>query len=290
MSANRPLKEADFKDIIDYYDHTRLDYKYAWDNSLTPAVHFGYYDEQASKHDDALMNTNRVLAERVNIKAGEKVLDAGCGKGGSSFWLAINKEVEAVGITPVKSQIADCLAQAQKLNLENKTSFVQADYCDTPFSDKTFDVVWACESLCHAKDKSKFYAEAYRLLKSGGRIIIAEYLRDKRPLENNGEHLLKSWLNRWAIEDIDSKEEHFEHARQAGFENIQIENVTDNMKISLRNLYNNSRKWFWLSRIFRAIGTRSKGAHENMRASIIQYEALQEKLWNYAFISAVKTT
>jgi cyclopropane fatty-acyl-phospholipid synthase-like methyltransferase len=282
------IKESDFKDVIEYYDHTRFDYKIAWDNSPTPAVHFGFYDEHSSNHSDALMNTNRVLAEVANIKQGEKVLDAGCGKGGSCFWLAINKQVEVTGITPVQSQINDCNTQAEVLNLKKQTSFVLADYCNTPFEDQSFDVVWACESLCHAKDKAIFYQEAYRILKPGGRLIIAEYIRNDRPLTTNGEALLASWLNRWAIDDLDTKEEHLSHATKAGFQNIHIQDVTKNVRTSLRNLYNNSRKWLWFSIILKFFRIRSGVQHANMFASIKQYEALEEKLWFYAFISAVK--
>lgn len=282
------LDQSKFKDVIDYYDHTRYDYRVAWDNSPTPAVHFGFYDESSDSHTNALMNTNRVLAEWINIQEGEKVLDAGCGKGGSSFWLALNKNVEAIGITPVQSQIDDCNAQAKELNLMNQTSFVLADYCNTPFEDQSFDVVWACESLCHAQKKSDFYQEAYRVLKPGGRLIIAEYLRSKRPMEQEEESLLLSWLNRWAIQDIDTKEEHFNHANTAGFQDIKIEDVTKNMKISLRNLHRNSTNWLWFSKLLKILGIRSKIQHDNMFASIKQYEALNQHIWFYSIISARK--
>jgi len=282
------IKESEFKDIIKYYDDTRFDYRVAWDNSPTPAVHFGFYDDSSQSHTSALMNTNKVLAEWVNIQAGEKVLDAGCGKGGSSFWLALHKQVEAVGITPVQSQIDDCIAQAKHLNLTKQTSFYLADYCNTSFADESFDVVWACESLCHAKDKSLFYKEAYRLLKPGGRLIIAEYLRAERPLKSKDDQLLKSWLNRWAIDDIDTEPEHFSFAEAAGFSDIKIEDVTKNMRVSLRNLYNNSRNWLWFSKLLQFVRIRSKVQHANMYASIIQFEALEKELWFYAFISAVK--
>ena len=282
------INKSEFKDIIAYYDETRYDYKVAWDDSPTPAVHFGYYLEGNEKHQDALMNTNRALADMVGIKTGDKVLDAGCGKGGSCFWLAMNYNVEAVGITPVQSQIDDCRTQAKKLKLENQTTFYQADYCNTPFEKESFDVVWACESLCHARDKSKFYQEAYRILKPGGRIIIAEYLRTDRPLATKQEQLLKGWLNRWAIEDIDSSAEHQSHAKNAGFQELQIRDVTNHMEKSLRILHNNSNKWLWAGKLLRRLRIRTKVQYDNMYASVLQYQALQQQLWFYAFITAQK--
>lgn len=279
---------SDFKDIIEYYDKTRFDYRVAWDNSPTPAVHFGFYRTNTESHTNALMNTNEVLAEIANIKPGEKVLDAGCGKGGSCFWLVQHKSIEATGITPVQTQIDDCNTQRESLNLQKETSFVLADYCNTPFPDASFDVVWACESLCHAKNKADFYKEAYRLLKPGGRIIIAEYLRTERPLNVNGEKMLMSWLNRWAIDDIDTKKEHLLHAKEAGFHDVKIDDVTANMEKSLRKLYENSKKWTWLSILMKFFKVRTQVQHDNLDASIVQYEALKNDCWFYAFISAKK--
>ena len=280
--------QKSLKNIIDYYDQTRFDYRVAWDNSLTPAVHFGFYDDKASDHTNALMNTNRVLADLVGIREGERVLDAGCGKGGSCFWLAINRGVEAVGITPVQTQIDDCKAQAAKLQLENQTSFYLADYCEMPFDANSFDVVWACESLCHAEEKLAFYQEAYRVLKPGGRLVIAEYLRTKRPLQPQEEQLLMAWLNRWAILDIDTEQEHFNNAQKAGFESIKIQDVTKNTRTSLRNLHRNSTNWLWFSALLRFLRLRTKIQHNNQRASITQYQALEQKLWFYSFITAKK--
>jgi len=282
------VDQEKFKDIIKYYDDTRFDYRVAWDNSATPAVHFGFYDENASNHTDALMNTNRVLAEIANVKEGEQVLDAGCGRGGSSFWLAQHKKASVTGITPVQTQIDECLERAKELNLEKQTDFILADYCNTSFEDNSFDVVWACESLCHAGQKVDFYKEAFRVLKKGGRLIIAEYLRSERPAKPNEEKLLAAWLNRWAIKDIDTKAEHLNHAKTAGFKNIEIKDVTENTQVSLRNLYNNSRKWLWFSKLLQVIRVRTSVQHDNQYASIKQYEALQKGIWFYSFIAAKK--
>ena len=277
-----------FKDIIDYYDKTRLDYHYSWDNSDHPAVHFGFYDEQASNHKEALSNTNRILATLSEVKAGDQVLDAGCGRGGSSFWLAVNRQATTIGITPVQSQITECQQRAKKLQLDQQCQFVLADYCNTPFEDQQFDVIWACESLCHAPRKQDFYQEAYRLLRPGGRLVIAEYLRSRRPLTEQEEQLLGEWLHNWAIPDIDTKAEHQQHAETAGFKNIHIEDANHYAKTSLRNLHRNSSKWLWVSSLLRFLRLRTTTQHRNQTASIRQYEALEKEIWFYSLIVAKK--
>src|SRR5262245_29829055 len=201
--------------IVAYYDETWLDYRLLWLNGRNLSVHFGYADVTTRGHADALLNMNRVLADRAAIWPGERVLDAGCGVGGSSFWLAQERGAEVVGITPVASQVrrARRFAQPRDLLTDHRpptnhyrpttteatgntqdgsrfsvpgsrfghARFEQADYTATPFADATFDVVWSLESLCHAPGKDAFYREAARLLRPGGRLVVAEYVRAARP-------------------------------------------------------------------------------------------------------------
>ena len=91
--------------ITDYYDHTWIDYRVLWLNRDNLAIHFGLYDETTHGHADALRNHNRVLADRIGLQPGERVLDAGCGVGGSAFWLAQRRAAEVVGITLPRSQV-----------------------------------------------------------------------------------------------------------------------------------------------------------------------------------------
>lgn len=150
--------------IVGYYDETWLDYRILWLNPDNLAVHFGYTDQSTRSHTDALKNMNRVLADRVQIQSGERVLDAGCGVGGSSFWLAKERGAEVVGITLAPGQVGKARSYAARRRLADRVHFEVADFTATPFPDASFDVVWAVESLCHAPDKAAFYQEAARLL------------------------------------------------------------------------------------------------------------------------------
>jgi tocopherol O-methyltransferase len=284
-----PFDDSPFKEVVNYYVHTSFDYRMAWLKSTFPAIHFGFYDLSATRHDAALDNANRVMARLAGVRAGDEALDAGCGMGGSCFWLARRMGVRVVGITPVAAQIEACRRRAAKeKGLEGQVAFYQADYCHTPFPDAAFDVIWACESLCHAERKAEFYREAYRLLRPGGRIVIMEYVRVARPLPARGEQLLADWLRRWAIPDIDSREEHMTHARGAGFRDIQVRDMSAYTWISSRNLYQMARRWFWLGVALRRLGIRSSVQHDNHRGAMRQFEALRAGCWYYAAITATK--
>jgi tocopherol O-methyltransferase len=274
--------------IVAYYDETWLDYRLLWLNGKNLSVHFGYTDATTRGHADALLNMNRVLADRASIRPGERVLDAGCGVGGSSLWLAQKRGAQVVGITPVASQVARARRFAARHKLTDRVRFEQADYTCTPFAPASFDVVWSIESLCHAPDKAAFYREAARLLRPGGRLVVAEYIRAARPLDAAGELLLHEWLDGWAIPDLDTRAEHLNHLAAAGLTEARLDDVTAHTRPSLRQLYRMSFWSFPLAVIGRATGIRSAIQHGNVIGSLRQYQALERGLWFYSILSAVK--
>jgi tocopherol O-methyltransferase len=75
------------------------------DNSSALAMHYGFWDKETSNHAEALINMNRALATRAEVRPGDHVLDAGCGIGGSAIWLARDFGVRVVGITLVPSEV-----------------------------------------------------------------------------------------------------------------------------------------------------------------------------------------
>jgi tocopherol O-methyltransferase len=131
-----------------------------WLNSENNAIQFGYWDERTRSHNKSLLNMNRVLASKIGIRPGLRILDAGCGIGGSSIWLAKTFEVEVEGITPVASQIEHARRYAQKQGITHRVSFEQQDYTHTMFPQASFDAVWGMESLCHAPNKQLVLTEA----------------------------------------------------------------------------------------------------------------------------------
>ncbi len=97
-----------------------------------------------------------------------------------------------------------------------------------------------------------------------------------------------NWLNGWAINDIDTRSEHLQHAQASGFKNIDIQDVTAAVRTSLRNLHRNSTNWLWFSALLRFIRVRTTTQHINQRASIRQFEALERGAWTYNTLTAVK--
>ncbi|MEW5701572.1 MAG: methyltransferase domain-containing protein [Candidatus Zixiibacteriota bacterium] len=233
---------------------------------------------------------NAVLAERARISATDSVLDSGCGWGGSTIWLYQNRKCDALGITLEGEQVAKCWEKAEDAKVARYVNFLRADFHDTPFRDGAFDVVWALESFCHSDDKPRVLREAHRLLKRGGRLIVADYFRAARDLNEPADSLLRVWLDQWVVPGLDTIPEYTTYLVQAGFETLDAEDITDRVRFSSLLLYkkgcrlapfarllNKLRPWFYTDM-----------SHANWRSSILQHEALEAGAWRYGIILARK--
>ena len=293
MTAATPMptysaSQRDADRVVAYYDQTWLDYRVLWINRDNLAFHYGYHDRQVRAHGAALLRLNQVLADRVAIRPGERVLDAGCGIGGSSIWLAAQRGAQAVGITLSGRQVARARQLAQARGLHGQAVFEQADFTSTPFPDGSFDVVWAVESVCHAADKAAFYREAARLLRPGGRVVVAEFLRTARPLDPLAERLLHEWLDGWAMPDLDTGDEHLRALAAAGFGQAQIDDATAHIRPSAQRLHRMARWAHPGALLLRRLGIRSAVQHGNVIAALRQYQLLERGGWWYGILSAFR--
>ncbi|HEY6064002.1 MAG TPA: methyltransferase domain-containing protein, partial [Chitinophagaceae bacterium] len=190
------------KKIIEYYKDTENAYKDSWDLNNSLAIHYGYWDDKVRSFPQSLLRMNEVMMEAAAIKRTDKVLDAGCGVGGSSIFLATALGCPVTGITLCEKQEQQATANAKQKGVEKLVGFRVMDYCDTDFPDASFDVVWGCESICYADDKHRFVKEAYRLLKPGGRLVVADGFVTMS--EYNDRLVIRKWLAGWQVKSLES--------------------------------------------------------------------------------------
>jgi len=112
----------------------------------------------------------------------KKILDVGCGIGGSSRWMAkCFPDAEVLGITLSPAQVKRATELAKEQGLTN-VKFQVTDALNTKFEDDTYDLVWGCESGEHMPDKKKYIEEMTRVLKPGGNWVMATWCeREPQP-------------------------------------------------------------------------------------------------------------
>ncbi|WP_404419657.1 class I SAM-dependent methyltransferase [Marinospirillum sp.] len=124
---------------------------------------------------------SRELADEAGFQPGQKVLDLGCGTGGSSRLLEAEYGVQVVGvdITPPFIQVARWLSQAT--GLDARSEFICCDAQQLPLEDQQFDAVWSQHTLMNLPDLQQGLQEIHRVLKPGGRLLLHEVFQGENP-------------------------------------------------------------------------------------------------------------
>jgi tocopherol O-methyltransferase len=274
--------------IIEYYDTCENDYRLLWDLNKSLAMHAGYWDDETCNLSQALQKQNEVMAELVEIKRGEKVLDAGCGVGGSVIFLAEQYGCIVSGITISKKQVETCKMNAQKRNTTPCPEFHAMDFNKTIFPDNHFDVIWCIESVCHAKCKKVFLHEAHRILKPGGRIIIADAFISKDNISSNERSMMQKWLSGWGVGSLDTISQFENNFIENNFENVDFKDITTNVMPSSRRLFLYSLPAFIFSKIGEFFGARTSMQTANIKSAYYQYITLKKEVWKYGIFKASK--
>lgn len=275
-------------DIADYYDQSYWDYRTSWLNSKNLAIHYGYWSEGTQSHSDSLFEMNEMLAKQLNLKAGDHVLDAGCGIGGSSIWLAENFGVKVTGITISATQIEQAEKNAKKRGVDQLVSFKLEDYTQTSFKDASFDHVWGLESICYALKKSDFVKEAFRVLKEGGGLAVADGFANTRELKpEQWKHVLKV-LNGWSMPNMSTAGEFEGFMLADGFTDVSFTDITNNTLPSSKRLYYTALLTYPMEKIMSWLRLRSSVQSGNFKACFGQYHVLHDGIGCYGIFSAKK--
>jgi tocopherol O-methyltransferase len=276
--------ESYHKNIVEYYNSTEHSYKDAWDLKNSLAIHYGYWDEKVKSFPESLLRMNKIMIEAAEIKSTDKVLDAGCGVGGSSIFIANNIGCQVTGISLSERQIQQANDNAKRKNISELLQFQRMDYCQTNFPDASFDVIWGCESICYADNKEKFIKEAYRLLKPGGRLVVADgFVTDKK---NNNNPIIRKWLDGWQVNYLESPEIFHQFMLQTGFDNISYRDISKYTMHSSKRLY----KFYFLANIYLLWKTltfsnrATEMQKKNIEACKYQFYGMKNGLWQYGLI------
>jgi tocopherol O-methyltransferase len=276
--------------IIQYYKDTENAYKDCWDLNNSLAIHYGYWDEKVKTFPQSLTRMNEVMMETAAIKTNDAVLDAGCGVGGSSIFIAATVGAKVTGITLSERQVVQAKQNAKIRGVEPLVDFKVMDYCATDFPGASFDVVWGCESVCYAGDKEQFIKEAFRLLKPGGRLVVADGFVAR--YENNDDPVIRQWLDGWQVNYLESPQRFTSFMEQTGFMNIQYRDISREASYSSRRLY----KLYFVARLLAGWRKMRFGRpltemqKKNTRACKFQYKGLKKGLWEYGLITGTKTS
>ena len=191
-------------------------------------IHLGYY-HNPKKLGDFREAKATFVHELVKwsgldkLPKGSKVLDVGCGIGGSSRILSEHYGFEVIGITISAEQVE----RARELTKSSlNCTFQQMDAMNLQFADNEFDGIWSVEAGPHMPDKQKYADEMLRVLKPNGYLGVADWnSRDlsKRPPNLIERIVLKQLLEQWAHPSFSSINSFQRNLTESVFANSHVE-------------------------------------------------------------------
>ena len=220
-----------------YYDqNTNLFLKFS-SSTKAQNIHRTLWTDGAQTLDEALNVSNaRILKEIESVTQTQaRITDLGCGVGASLFYIypRLQNPASALGLTlsPVQAKLAR--GSAEQLNLQDQILFAEGDFTSVPLANQ-LDAVYSVEAVCHAVEPEKYFREASRLLRSGGKLILVDDYQTPRSLSQNETKWLNAYIDGWYVPGVRTVEQVTTWAEKYNLRLVRNEELTPYLR--LRNL------------------------------------------------------
>ena len=275
--------------IEDLYDRTQKWYMIFYTDRDSLSLHYGFWNERTRSKKEALVNQYDEVSALLKPDPGDVILDAGCGVGGASIWLAEKTGATLHGITLSSVQVKDANKYADARGVGHKTSFHLGNYFQTDFEDNTFDKAFAIESFCYSyPEPERFFQEIFRILKPGGRIVVSDAFL-LRTLQNEEElKLARDFCQGVKMNGWSTKEEIIQALEKSGFSNIRMVDKTSEVEKSVKDVYRLGVLALPVFYLLKPFGLTSKVETDHYLFARSQRDLYRQKLVGYGLFYGEK--
>lgn len=237
--------------IIEYYSKAGIDYE-PWSRKYN--MHFGYcrLGINPFRRENLLDEMNAQVVRRLELSGDEvtQIIDLGCGVGATARYCVDNMPgARVTGATIVPWQIQKAMEMTDKQVLETRLAFKLINYRHLPFGDNSFDGAYAVESACydHGRDKKAFLSEAFRALKPGARLVVADGFRKREKGSPLFEQCYRQVCRGWSLETFAQVDKFVRQMELTGFTDIKVQEASWNIAPSVMYVPWVSLKYFFTS-------------------------------------------
>lgn len=221
------------EDVARHYDELDAFYRDVWGEH----VHHGLWLRGDESQAVAVRQLVELVAREAAIVQGARVIDIGCGYGATARLLAEERGAEVTAITISAAQHAIAITRCG--GGENPR-YLLGDWLDNELPPMGFDAAISIESSEHMPDKPKFFAQAHRVLRPDGRLVICAWLAAEHPTARQERWLIEPICREGRMPHLGSETDYRQLASDAGFAVERVQDVTRQI----------ARTWPMIVRIF----------------------------------------
>ncbi len=212
-----PKLPQDAAAVADHYDELDPIYRQIWGEH----VHHGLWRSGKESPLQAVDALADLVGKCLELESGHRVVDIGCGYGATARRLAAFYDAKVIGLTLSSAQAAYATGKPSA-----GVTIVVRDWLDNLLPDSSFDGAYSIESSEHMVDKPRFFAEAYRVLRPGGKLVVCAWLAETGASGWKVDHLLEPICREGRLPSMGTREEYDAMARDAGFTAGAYEDVS----------------------------------------------------------------
>ncbi|MFQ5757394.1 MAG: SAM-dependent methyltransferase [Acidiferrobacterales bacterium] len=207
ITPKRPLPSGS---VVRHYDELDAYYREIWGEH----VHHGLWRSGTETPEQAVRQLSKYVAELAGIRPNDAVCDIGSGYGASARLLAKCFGAHVTAVTAAPKQHAFALALDAG---SGNPRYLLRDWQDNGLASESFDAAIAIESIEHMADKQRALAEAARVLRPAGRLVLCAWLAGEMPRGWQVHYLLEPVCRDGRIPGLATKTEFRALLEQAGF-------------------------------------------------------------------------
>ncbi|TAN43943.1 MAG: methyltransferase domain-containing protein [Nitrospirae bacterium] len=138
--------------------------------------------------------SSMALAQKADIKEGQKVLDLCSALGAGLRFLVKNFKVQGFGLDGTEHMVNEAVRRTEQDGLKGSIEYKLGDVTAIPWAENNFDVVWGEDAWCYVVDKDKLISEAARVLKKGGTISFTDWVEGPKGLSDEDAERINTFM------------------------------------------------------------------------------------------------
>ena len=179
------------------------------------------------------LSANDALAERASIRRDEHVADFCAGLGGPARYWSRRFGAEVTGIDLNPARVRGAAELTALVGLESRVRIIEGDVTRTGLPSESFDVVVSQEAFLHVPDTAAALAEAFRLLRPGGRLAFTDWIVH-RPLSSEEADIMWRGI---AAQGLQSSDSYRNLIQTVGFVILSVDDLTDEWGVILEERF-----------------------------------------------------